>query len=183
MWRRVSRVPQEFARWPLSAAENVHLGHLTDDLMGEVERAAAKTGLDEIVTRLRSGWRTLLAQGWLGGAELSGGGWQRAAVARALYRTTLNPGLLILDEPTSDLDPRSEHKILHALRPLAPERITVLVTHNISNVAMADRIVVLDHGRIIQQGTFTELVADTAGLFHELWQLQNDRGIPNQRGT
>ncbi|MEV4560899.1 ABC transporter ATP-binding protein [Kitasatospora sp. NPDC049285] len=181
MWQRVARIPQEFARWPLSAAENVHLGHTTDDLMGEIEKAAAKTGFDEIVARLRSGWRTLLAQGWLGGAELSGGGWQRAAVARALYRTTLNPGLLILDEPTSDLDPRSEHKILHALRPLAPERITVLVTHNISNAKVADRVIVMDQGRIAQTGTWEELAGQKDGLFRELLDLQRDRTIPGQR--
>ncbi|MCX4749207.1 ABC transporter ATP-binding protein/permease [Kitasatospora sp. NBC_01287] len=181
MWSRVARVPQEFARWPLNAAENIHLGHLTDDLMGEVQRAAAQTGFDEIVDRLRSSWRTLLAQGWMGGAELSGGGWQRAAVARALYRTTLNPGLLILDEPTSDLDPRAEHKILHALRAFAPERITLLVTHNIANAAVADRVIVMDQGRVIQTGTWQELADQKDGLFRELLDLQRDRAIPGQR--
>ncbi|WP_329560895.1 ABC transporter ATP-binding protein [Kitasatospora sp. NBC_01266] len=181
MWRRVARVPQEFARWPLAAAENVHLGQLTEDLMAEVRRAAAHTGFDEVVARLRSGWRTLLAQGWLGGAELSGGGWQRAAVARALYRTTLNPGLLILDEPTSDLDPRAEHKILHALRAFAPERITLLVTHNIANAAVADRVIVLDQGRIVQSGSWAELAAQPDGLFRELLDLQRDRAVPLQR--
>ncbi|MDH6115258.1 ATP-binding cassette subfamily B protein [Kitasatospora sp. MAP12-15] len=181
MWTRVARVPQEFARWPLNAAENIHLGHLTDDLMDEVRRAAAQTGFDEIVDRLRSGWRTLLAQGWLGGAELSGGGWQRAAVARALYRTALNPGLLILDEPTSDLDPRAEHRILHALRGLAPERITLLVTHNIANAAVADRVIVMDRGRVVQTGTWAELAEQQHGLFRELLDLQRDRAVPGQR--
>ncbi|WP_441247876.1 ATP-binding cassette domain-containing protein [Kitasatospora sp. McL0602] len=180
MWDRVARVPQEFARWPLNAAENVHLGHLTDDLMADVQRAAEQTGFDEIVDRLRSGWRTLLAQGWLGGAELSGGGWQRAAVARALYRTARHPGLLILDEPTSDLDPRAEHRILHSLRALAPGRITLLVTHNIANAAVADRIVVMDQGRITQTGTWAELAAQK-GLFRELLELQRDRPIPAPR--
>ncbi|MFB7618388.1 ATP-binding cassette domain-containing protein [Kitasatospora sp. NPDC056181] len=181
MWTRVARVPQEFARWPLGAAENIHLGHLTDDLMAEVERAARQTGFDEVVARLRSGWRTLLAQGWWGGAELSGGGWQRAAVARALYRTTRSPGLLILDEPTSDLDPRAEHRILHALRALAPGRITLLVTHNIANAAVADRVIVMDAGRIVQTGTWHELAALEDGLFRELLDLQRDRSIPGQR--
>ncbi|MFF7632949.1 ATP-binding cassette domain-containing protein [Kitasatospora sp. NPDC008050] len=183
MWSKVARVPQEFARWPLNAAENIHLGQLTDDLMGEVQRAAARTGFDEIVERLRSGWRTLLAQGWMGGAELSGGGWQRAAVARALYRTTLNPGLLILDEPTSDLDPRAEHRILHALRGFAPGRITLLVTHNIANAAVADRVIVMDKGRIIQTGSWQELAGQQDGLFRELLDLQRDRAVPNQRTT
>ncbi|GAA1936655.1 ATP-binding cassette domain-containing protein [Kitasatospora viridis] len=177
LWTRVARVPQEFARWPLSAAENVHLGQLTRELMAEVERAASPTGFDEIVARLRSGWQTLLAQGWLGGAELSGGGWQRAAVARALYRSARNPGLLILDEPTSDLDPRAEHRLLHALRAFAPGRITLLVTHNIANAALADRVIVLDQGRIVQSGTWQELAEQPTGLFRELLDLQRDRTV------
>ncbi|MFE4520346.1 ATP-binding cassette domain-containing protein [Kitasatospora sp. NPDC056783] len=181
MWSRVARVPQEFARWPLGAAENVHLGHRTERLMADVEEAAARTGFDEVVGRLRSGWRTLLAQGWWGGAELSGGGWQRAAVARALYRTVRSPGLLILDEPTSDLDPRAEHRILHALRDLAPGRITLLVTHNIANAAVADRVLVMDRGRIVQSGTWAELAARPDGLFRELLDLQRDRAVPAQR--
>ncbi|SOB85369.1 ATP-binding cassette domain-containing protein [Streptomyces sp. 1331.2] len=183
MWSRVARVPQEFARWPLGAAENIHLGHLTDQVMADVERAAARTGFDEIVDRLRSGWRTLLAQGWWGGAELSGGGWQRAAVARALYRTARCPGLLILDEPTSDLDPRAEHRILHALRALAPGRITLLVTHNIANAAVADRVIVMDKGRIVQTGTWAELAERPDGLFRELLDLQRDRTVPAQRAA
>ncbi|MGW4646891.1 ATP-binding cassette domain-containing protein [Kitasatospora sp. NPDC004289] len=180
LWSRVARVPQEFARWPLSAAENVHLGHGDADVMAAVRDAAARTGFDETVDRLRSGWRTLLAQGWLGGAELSGGGWQRAAVARALYRTTRNPGLLVLDEPTSDLDPRAEHKILHALRAFAPGRITLLVTHNVTNAALADRVIVMDAGRIVQSGTWPELAAEK-GLFRELLDLQRDRAVPAPR--
>ncbi|MEV8096960.1 ABC transporter ATP-binding protein [Kitasatospora sp. NPDC085879] len=181
MWTRVARVPQEFARWPLRAAENIHLGHGPESRTDGVRRAAARTGFDEVVARLRSGWGTLLAQGWLGGAELSGGGWQRAAVARALYRTSLNPGLLILDEPTSDLDPRAEHRILHALREYAPERITLLVTHNIANARVADRVVVMDRGRVVQTGTWTELAEQPDGLFRELLDLQRDRTVPAPR--
>ncbi|GLW58552.1 ATP-binding cassette domain-containing protein [Kitasatospora phosalacinea] len=180
LFEQVARVPQEFARWPLRAAENVHLGRHDGDPDEEVKAAAALTGFDEIVRKLRSGWRTLLAQGWQGGAELSGGGWQRAAVARALYRTCRQPGLLILDEPTSDLDPRAEHRILHALRALAPDRITLLVTHNLGNAKLADRILVLDQGRIVQTGTWDEL-ASTEGLFHELLDLQRDRTVPAPR--
>ncbi|WP_327073215.1 ABC transporter ATP-binding protein/permease [Kitasatospora purpeofusca] len=181
LWTNVARVPQEFARWPLQAAENIHLGHHDADPHQPVKDAAALTGFDESVARLRSGWRTLLAQGWQGGAELSGGGWQRAAVARAFYRTHRRPGLLILDEPTSDLDPRAEHKILHALRDLAPGRITLLVTHNLANAKLADRIVVMDQGRIVQTGTWHELADQPDGLFRELLDLQQDRALPGQR--
>ncbi|MFD0274692.1 ATP-binding cassette domain-containing protein [Kitasatospora sp. NPDC127111] len=181
MWAQVARVPQEFARWPLQAAENVHLGHHDGEPDQAVRDAAALTGFDESVARLRSGWRTLLAQGWQGGAELSGGGWQRAAVARAFYRTYRQPGLLILDEPTSDLDPRAEHKILHALRDLAEGRITLLVTHNLGNAKLADRIIVVDQGLIVQVGTWDQLAEQPDGLFQELLDLQQDRTVPAQR--
>ncbi|MFD0572522.1 ATP-binding cassette domain-containing protein [Kitasatospora gansuensis] len=181
MWSMVARVPQEFARWPLQAAENVHLGHHDGDPDQAVKDAAGLTGFDEAVHRLRSGWRTLLAQGWQGGAELSGGGWQRAAVARAFYRTHREPGLLILDEPTSDLDPRAEHKILHALRDLAKGRITLLVTHNLGNAKLADRIIVVDQGLIVQAGTWDQLADQPDGLFKELLDLQQDRTVPAQR--
>lgn len=181
MWGLVARVPQEFARWPLQAAENIHLGHHEGDPDQAVKAAASLTGFDESVARLRSGWRTLLAQGWQGGAELSGGGWQRAAVARAFHRTHRQPGLLILDEPTSDLDPRAEHKILHALRDLAEGRITLLVTHNLGNAKLADRIIVMDHGLIVQVGTWDQLAGQTGGLFRELLNLQQDRTLPAQR--
>ncbi|MFF1948551.1 ATP-binding cassette domain-containing protein [Kitasatospora herbaricolor] len=183
LWSRVARVPQEFARWPVLASENLHLGHHDGDPAAAVEAAAALTGFDETVARLRSGWRTLLAQGWLGGAELSGGGWQRAAVARAFYRTERHPGLLVLDEPTSDLDPRAEHKILHALRGFAPGRITLLVTHNLANARLADRIVVMDGGRIVQAGTWHDLADRPDGLFRELLDLQRDRALPGQRAA
>ncbi|MGW4690989.1 ATP-binding cassette domain-containing protein [Kitasatospora cineracea] len=181
LFRQVARVPQEFARWPLPAHENIHLGRHDGDPVRAVQDAAALTGFDEVVTRLRSGWRTLLAQGWQGGAELSGGGWQRAAVARAFYRTARQPGLLILDEPTSDLDPRAEHKILHALRALAPDRITLLVTHNLANARLADRIVVMDQGGIVQEGTWAQLAERPDGLFRELLDLQTDRTVPAPR--
>ncbi|MFD8479343.1 ATP-binding cassette domain-containing protein [Kitasatospora sp. NPDC059673] len=180
LFRQVARVPQEFARWPLQAAENVHLGQYDGDPAPAVTAAAALTGFDETVARLRSGWRTLLAQGWQGGAELSGGGWQRGAVSRAFFRTARRPGLLILDEPTSDLDPRAEHRILHSLRSLAAGRITLLVTHNLANARLADRVLVVDQGRIVQAGTWSEL-AHHDGLFRELLTLQADRTIPAQR--
>ncbi|WP_405013536.1 ABC transporter ATP-binding protein [Kitasatospora sp. NBC_01539] len=178
LWKETAVVPQSYARFPLSARENITLGqpHSGDQA---VRAAALASGAVDVLDDLRAGLDTLLAREMWGGQELSGGQWQRIAIARAFYRRA---GLLVLDEPTSALDPRAEHQIFSGLRALARDRAVVLVSHRLANVAMADRIVVLDHGRIIQQGTFTELVADTAGLFHELWQLQNDRGIPNQRG-
>ncbi|MGK5546369.1 ABC transporter ATP-binding protein [Streptomyces sp. URMC 127] len=173
LWRQTAVVPQDFAHWPLSARDNITLGqaHAGD---GAVLEAAAHAGADEVVKELRSGLDTLLAREWFGGVELSGGQWQRIAIARAFYRPA---GLLVMDEPTSALDARAEHRIFAGLRKVAQERAVVLVTHRLANVAVADRIVVLDHGRVIQQGTFAELV-EAPGLFRELWSLQSDRGVP-----
>nr|WP_317620077.1 ABC transporter ATP-binding protein [Streptomyces sp. CBMA156] len=178
LWGRVAVVPQDFARWPMSARDNIHLGQPAARGDAAVLAAAEAAGADEVVAGLRSGLDTLLAREWWGGEELSGGQWQRIAIARAFHRQA---GLLVMDEPTSALDARAEHRIFAGLRGLAEDRAVVLVTHRLANVAIADRIVVLDRGRIIQQGTFADLVADTGGLFHELWTLQNDRRIPGPR--
>ncbi|MER7791424.1 ABC transporter ATP-binding protein [Streptomyces sp. NPDC097640] len=171
LWRQTAVVPQDYAHWPLTARENITLGqpHGGDEAVRE---AAAHSGAHEVLDGLRSGLDTLLARQWWGGVELSGGQWQRIALARAFHRPA---GLLVMDEPTSALDARAEHRIFAGLRRLAEDRAVVLVTHRLANVAVADRIVVLDRGRVIQQGTFGELV-DAPGLFRELWTLQNDRG-------
>ncbi|MDT0549444.1 ABC transporter ATP-binding protein [Streptomyces lonegramiae] len=172
LWRQTAVVPQDYAHWPLTARENITLGqpHGGDEA---VRKAAAYSGAHEVLDGLRSGLNTLLARQWWGGVELSGGQWQRIALARAFHRPA---GLLVMDEPTSALDARAEHRIFAGLRRLAEDRAVVLVTHRLANVAVADRIVVLDRGRVIQQGTFGELV-DAPGLFRELWTLQNDRGM------
>lgn len=180
LWQRTARVPQEFARWPLAMVDNIQLGQPGPDGMALVERAAALSGADEVAAGLRSGYNTLLAREWWGGVSLSSGQFQRIAVARAFHRSLLHPGLLVLDEPTSDLDPRAEHRIFHNLRDLAKDRATLLVTHNIGNTALADRVIVMERGRIVQHGSFEELSL-RPGIFAELLALQRDRKLPGQR--
>ncbi|WP_078862333.1 ABC transporter ATP-binding protein [Streptomyces sp. NRRL F-5123] len=170
-WRRVAVVPQEYAKWPLTARENITLGQPLAGADDAVRAAALASGADDVVDALRSGLDTLLAREWWGGQELSGGQWQRVALARAFHR---DAGLLVLDEPTAALDPRAEHRIFTGLRTLAADRAVVLVTHRLTNVVVADKIAVLDRGRLVQYGTFAEL-RDSPGLFHDLWTLQNDR--------
>ncbi|MFG1805058.1 ABC transporter ATP-binding protein [Streptomyces sp. NPDC049040] len=179
-WSRVAVVPQDYAKWPLTARDNITLGQPLPGADVPVRAAALASGADEVVTALRSGLDTLLAREWWGGQELSGGQWQRIALARAFHR---DAGLLVLDEPTAALDPRAEHRIFTGLRRVAADRAVVLVTHRLSNVAVADNIAVLDGGRVVQYGTFARL-RDTPGLFHDLWVLQNDRegGVPAQDG-
>ncbi|GFN00575.1 ABC transporter [Streptomyces fulvorobeus] len=171
VWRHVGLVPQQNGHWPLAARENIDLGQPRthgDDL---VWQAAEQVGMDEVIRELPAGLDTLLARSLWGGHELSGGQWQRLACARAMYRS---PGLLILDEPTSEMDARGEHRIFSELRGMARDRITLVVTHRLDNVKMADRIIVLDKGSIREEGTFGQLT-DAGGLFAELYALSQDR--------
>ncbi|GHE49199.1 hypothetical protein GCM10017771_70530 [Streptomyces capitiformicae] len=106
-----------------------------------------------------------------GGAELSGGQWQRLVCGRALYRQT---PLLILDEPTSQMDARGEHAIFLEIKRIAAERMTIVVTHQLENTRLADRILVMDKGRVIEQGRYKDLV-NAGRLFAELVALAKDR--------
>ncbi|MFF7245776.1 ATP-binding cassette domain-containing protein [Embleya sp. NPDC008237] len=172
-WAHLGYVPQEIARWPLSARLNINLGQPRADDVAALDRAAAASGADDVIAGLPRGLATLLAREWWGGIDPSVGQWQRFGIARALYG---QPGLICLDEPTSALDPRAEHRIFAGLRGIARDSAVVLVTHRLANVAVADEIVVMESGRVVQRGAFEELLADKDGLFAELWRLQQDRG-------
>ncbi|MGJ6969210.1 ATP-binding cassette domain-containing protein [Streptosporangium sp. G11] len=174
LWRQCAVVPQEFARWPMTARENIHLGQPRPEADDAVRRAAEASGADAVIATLRSGLNTLLAREWWGGQALSSGQWQRIAAARAIHR---DAGLLVMDEPTSDLDARAEHRIFTGLRQLADQRAIVLVTHTLANTIVADRILVLENGRVNAEGTFDELTSQP-GLFRDLWLLQQDRANP-----
>ncbi|WP_405579579.1 ATP-binding cassette domain-containing protein [Streptomyces sp. NBC_01190] len=171
VWGRCGLVPQIFAQWPLRARENVTLGQPRSHDDGPVWEAIDAVGMREAIAELPQRLDTLLARELFGGSELSGGQWQRLVCSRALYR---RPDLLILDEPTSQMDPRGEHRIFEGLKAIAADRITLVVTHQLENTKIADRIVVMDHGRITEQGTFEELVQGN-GLFAELLALSKDR--------
>jgi ATP-binding cassette subfamily B protein len=178
MWRQTSVLPQDFARWPMTARDNITLGQPHAEGDAAVQRAARASGADDVIKTLRSGLGTLLAREWWGGVALSPGQCQRIAVARPAHR---DAGLLVMDEPTSDLDPRAEHRIFTGLRDMAGDRAVVLVTHNSANTSVADRIVVMDKGRVVQEGTFHELV-NQPGLMQDLWRLQQDRAAYRTEG-
>ncbi len=133
--------------------------------------AVDAVGMREAVEGLPAGLDTLLAREVFGGAELSGGQWQRLACSRALYR---RPALLILDEPTSQMDPRGEHQIFERIKAIAADRITIVVTHRLENTRVADHIVVMEQGRITEQGHYDDLV-QAGGTFAELLRLSQDR--------
>lgn len=171
VWARTGLVPQLFAQWPLRVRENVTLGQPRTHDDRSVWEAIDAVGMREAVESLPEGIETLLAREFFGGAELSGGQWQRLACSRAIYR---RPELLILDEPTSQMDARGEHQIFEKLKGSAADRITIVVTHQLENTRLADRILVMDKGQVIEHGQYDEL-ANADGVFAELVALGKDR--------
>jgi ATP-binding cassette, subfamily B, bacterial len=167
---RVMLMQQDPVRWPHSARANVRIGrHDRPDPDGAALRAAAaQAGADDLVAGLPRGWDTLLSKYFRDGHELSGGQWQRLAVARGLFR---DAPLLIWDEPTAALDARAEHAVYESLRRIAGGRTVVLITHRLASVRGADRIYLLHDGRVAEQGTHQELVA-AGGRYAELYALQ-----------
>lgn len=167
---RVVMMQQEPVRWPNDVRTNIRAGRhdRADPEDRELHRAAAQAHLDEIVARLPRGWQTLLSKQFRGGHELSGGQWQRLAVARGLFR---DAPLLIWDEPTARLDPAAEFAVYEALRALARNRTVVLITHRLASVREADRIYLLHQGRIVEQGSHAELLA-AGGRYAAMFQLQ-----------
>lgn len=172
-WQHVGLVTQSYGYWPFSARENITLGQ-PDLERGEeaVWDALDAVGMREAVEAFPQRLDTLLARAVWGGHEPSGGQWQRLACARAFHR---RPRLLVMDEPTSAMDPRGEHMVFTGLRDMKQGRITVIVTHRMENCRLADRVIVLDGGKIAEQGTYDQLVAVEGGRFRELVDLSQDR--------
>ncbi|MFB6517663.1 ATP-binding cassette domain-containing protein [Streptomyces sp. NPDC056401] len=172
-WQHVGLVTQSYGYWPFSTRENVTLGQ-PDPVRGEeaVWDALSAVGMRESVEAFPQQLDTLLARSIWGGHEPSGGQWQRLACARAFHR---RPRLLVMDEPTSAMDPRGEHMVFTGLRDMKQDRITVIVTHRMENCRLADRVIVLDDGKITEHGTYDELVAVEGGRFRELVDLSQDR--------
>ncbi|MFF4534129.1 ABC transporter ATP-binding protein [Streptomyces sp. NPDC001407] len=155
-WQKLAMLPQDFARWPVTARENITLGQGDGD-DGTVLAAARAAGADAVIEALPDGLDTNLSPSWWGGRDLSGGQWQRLAGARAFYRDDAD--LLICDEPTAALDPRAEEAVYDRIRTLSEGRSVVLITHRLGSTRNADRIVVLDGGCLIEEGTHDSLMA------------------------
>ena len=160
-WQRsIAVMPQDPARYPVSAYDNIAFGAIEhrDDRAG-VERAAGLSGFAEVVPGLPNGWDTLLARGLPGGVDLSGGQWQRLALARALFATQHGARLLVLDEPTAALDVRSEARFYDRFLDITRGLTTIVISHRFATVRRADTICVLENGRITEKGSHDELLA------------------------
>ena len=175
-WQRmIALMPQDPVRYPLSAYDNVAFGALdcADDRQG-VEKAARLSGFSSVVEELPNQWDTVLSRQLPGGAELSGGQWQRLALARALFATFHGARILVLDEPTAALDVRAEARFYQRFHEITAGLTTLVISHRFATVRRAERIYVLDGGMITACGSHDELVA-AGGTYAEMYQLQAAR--------
>ena len=173
--RRCAVIFQDYLRYELPAATSVAFGavdrqHDTDLLA----RAARVSGAAEVVAGLPHGWDTVLAPGYVDGTDLSGGQWQRIALARALFASEAGAGVLILDEPTAHLDVRGEAEIYQSFLQMTRGTTTIVISHRFSTVRQADVIAVLDGGRVAEVGTHPELLAQQ-GRYATMFELQAAR--------
>ena len=168
----VSAVFQDFARYEMTVAENVWLGAPWRDAEdAAIDEALRRAGADGVLGNLPEGLESRLGRRFEGGLDLSIGQWQRLALARAFFSPA---GFLVLDEPTASLDPKVEADLFDRLHELCEGRGVLLISHRFSTVKSADRIVVLDQGRVAEQGTHDELMA-SGGVYAALYRLQADR--------
>jgi ATP-binding cassette subfamily B protein len=166
-WRsRIAAVFQDFVRLELPLRDNVAPAGASDAVVRAALESAGAAGL--------AGLDAVLARGYEGGTDLSGGQWQRIALARALCSVRLGAGLVLLDEPTAQLDVRGEAEIFDRILAATRHCTTILISHRFSTVRHADRICVLEHGRVIELGTHDELMA-TNGRYRTMFDLQAQR--------
>jgi ATP-binding cassette subfamily B protein len=172
-WRsNIAVIFQDFVRYELTARENVGLGYPGIlKRASALETAAGRAGASELIHALPKGWETVLSRSYSGGVDLSGGEWQKIALARAFAAVVGGARLLILDEPTANLDVRSEAELFDRFLDLTKGLTTILISHRMSSIRHADRICVVDEGTITEEGTHNELIR-AGGLYAEMFRLQ-----------
>jgi ATP-binding cassette subfamily B protein len=167
--RHIGVIFQDFVRYDFIMRENIGVSEIDAlDDGARISEAARRSLADQVVSRFEHGYDQMLGRRFDGGVELSGGEWQKVALARAYLREAQ---VLILDEPTAALDARAEYQVFLRFAELTKGKMAVLISHRFSTVRMADRILVLKSGELVEQGTHAELVA-REGLYAELFGLQ-----------
>jgi ATP-binding cassette, subfamily B, bacterial len=168
---RIAVVMQDYAHFPTTLRENVGWGFLPKLTEDEaIQTVLQEAGLDYLSAELSHGLETPLGKQLEQGIDLSGGQWQRVAIARSLIRLS-QAELLVFDEPTAALDPKNEHEIYQIFRTIAKGRMTVVVSHRLALAKMADRIIVLEHGKIVESGSHAALM-EQAGVYHTMFTRQ-----------
>ena len=167
--QQISVIFQDYAKYHLSAQDNIWLGNvqLPPEDQSIVE-AAKQSGAHEVISQLPKGYNTILGKLFHGGEELSIGQWQKIALARAFLRQSQ---IIVLDEPTSAMDPRAEYELFSKFRELIQDQSAILITHRLSTVKMADRIYVMDKGSLIETGTHQQLM-EQRGTYAHLFEIQ-----------
>lgn len=171
--KQMSVIFQDFIRYDMTVEQNIGLGNINAYTHQEVQSAAEQTGIHQKISTLQAGYDTMLGLKFRGesdsqGVDLSGGEWQKIALSRMLMRKA---SILILDEPTSALDIRSEHSLFQQFKRLVQDKTSILITHRLSTVSMADTIAVLEEGKIIEEGTHAQLIKHN-GVYAELYNMQ-----------
>jgi ATP-binding cassette subfamily B protein len=160
---------QDFMRYEMTARDNIAVGRIQErDRLDQIKKAAQMSLADEVIARLPDKYEQQLGRRFEGGVDISGGEWQRMALARAYLR---DAQLLILDEPTAALDARSEQEVFQRFAELTKGKMALLISHRFSTVKMTDRIVVLSHGVLTEEGTHDELIRH-GGLYAEMFEMQ-----------
>ncbi len=169
LWKEIGVIFQDFMRYEMTASENIAIGKIEDrDNSFRIRSAANKSLAEGVIRRLPHGFEQVLGSRFEGGMDLSGGEWQKIALARAYLR---DAQLLILDEPTAALDARSEHEVFERFSELTEGKMALLISHRFSTVKMADRILVLKDGRIAEEGKHDSLL-QVGGHYAQMFELQ-----------
>ena len=169
LYREIGVIFQDFMRYEMTVRENIAVGRIEQiGNLALLQQSAQKSMADEVVAKLSSGYEQMLGRRFEGGVDLSGGEWQKVALARAYLR---DAQVLILDEPTSALDARSEYEVFQRFAELTAGKMALFISHRFSTVRMADRIVVLEHGKIAEEGDHDALT-QLGGRYAEMFELQ-----------
>jgi ABC-type multidrug transport system fused ATPase/permease subunit len=179
LYRLFGLIFQDFGKYAVTLEDNIRFGDLKRPYAREdVERAAVAAGADAVAASLPEGYDTRLMRYFdPNGIELSGGQWQKVSIARAFYS---DADILILDEPTASLDPLAEQEVFRRFDELRGDKTAVFVSHRLSSATMASKIVVLEHGRVIEEGTHAQLMEQN-GAYALLFRTQAERYLDNKK--